>query len=380
MNTVQREYAGNPDSSSTIVPRISKPRRVRKKVTQKAEDLDSTGLTARPGKGAPKRKARNVLALSADSTGPSPKKPAVQGDTNLPGGHVYEQRPRRWRNRPPQSYLERLKRVSLTRMFVVGQVVGGTEEDPEFHFDVVGSTGNIYKVVIGKQPTCDCPDGRKGNQCKHICYVLLKALKPRPELQYQLGFVSSELREMYEGSPLSRIKATATSDQDHDGKRKPVEGDCPICFMEFEAKDETIWCKAACGNNIHKACFDQWAATSRAQGPVRCVYCRTNWKFDSDDLDIENIRKTGTIGADGYINVAERFGLSPQRVRIIFNMITTYSQWLIVHYPPMLRGGKPNFELVVIDAFKDIVGHNRELTYKMLTSAQGVNEKPSEWD
>jgi len=55
-------------------------------------------------------------------------------------------------------------------MFVVGHTVGGTEECPEITFDIVGSTGNIYKVVIGKEPFCDCPDGAKGNQCKHIVY------------------------------------------------------------------------------------------------------------------------------------------------------------------------------------------------------------------
>jgi len=74
---------------------------------------------------------------------------------------------------------------------------------------------------------------------------------------------------MYRGSPLSRVEATST--EGNQGKRKPVEGDCPICFMEFERNEEIVWCKAACGNNIHKKCFDQWAATTRQSG-VRCVY------------------------------------------------------------------------------------------------------------
>lgn len=74
---------------------------------------------------------------------------------------------------------------------------------------------------------------------------------------------------MYQGSPLSRVE-TASSEP-NDGNRKPIEGDCPICFMEFESNEELVWCKAACGNNIHKACFEQWAAASRSSG-VRCVY------------------------------------------------------------------------------------------------------------
>lgn len=102
---------------------------------------------------------------------------------------------------------------------MVGHQVGGSQEVPEISFDIVGSTGNLYKTIIGKVPSCDCPDGLKGNQCKHICYgmcsrpgalffqstptylfglfllmacqVLLHALKAPGHLQYQLAFLSS---------------------------------------------------------------------------------------------------------------------------------------------------------------------------------------------
>ena len=74
---------------------------------------------------------------------------------------------------------------------------------------------------------------------------------------------------MYQDSPLSRIEDINA--EDNDGKRKPVEGDCPVCFMEFEPKEDIVWCKAVCGNNIHKKCFEQWAATTSNKG-VRCVY------------------------------------------------------------------------------------------------------------
>ena len=83
-------------------------------------------------------------------------------------------------------------------------------------------------------------------------------------------FPRQELCEIYQGSPLSR--QPTNPDDNTAGNRKPIEDDCPICFMEFEpAKEEIVWCKAACGNNIHKPCFDKWAATQRAQG-VRCVF------------------------------------------------------------------------------------------------------------
>jgi hypothetical protein len=42
-----------------------------------------------------------------------------------------------------------------------------------------------------------------------------------------------------------------------------------------------VWCKSSCGNNMHKQCFDKWAAAKRGNGqPVTCVYCRAVWKGD----------------------------------------------------------------------------------------------------
>ncbi len=73
-------------------------------------------------------------------------------------------------------------------MFVVGHTVDGTSEVPEITFDIVGSTGNLYKTTIGKVPTCDCPDAAKGNQCKHICYG-----KPSKPLVYYLAALPHRL-------------------------------------------------------------------------------------------------------------------------------------------------------------------------------------------
>lgn len=57
-------------------------------------------------------------------------------------------------------------------------------------------------------------------------------------------------------------------------KRKEISGDCPICFTEFElGEEEIVWCRAACGNNIQKSGFEQWAKTQKeSHADVRCVY------------------------------------------------------------------------------------------------------------
>ncbi|KAJ6122472.1 hypothetical protein N7512_004937 [Penicillium capsulatum] len=277
-----------------------------------------SGFTG-PAKRQPKRKGTHAQTIPSDATcidltADEPhrvtKKPKAQTRKERNELIIPEKRARKYRNYPPQSFLARLERISYQRMFVVGHQVGGSEEAPEISFDIVGSTGNLYRTIIGKEPSCDCPDGLKGNQCKHICYVLLHALKAPSHLQYQLAFLTSELREMYQGSPLIRVKSTSTENKD--GKRKPIEGDCPVCYMEFQSHESTVWCKASCGNNVHKDCFEKWAATTRSSG-VRCVYCRTIWEFDGFSCNVDSVRTNGDIGEDGYVNVADQFGLSRER-------------------------------------------------------------------
>ena len=89
------------------------------------------------------------------------------------GEEPEERRLRRFRNKPPTSYLERLDRVRTQRMFLIARnrttSADGTHEEEVF--DIAGSTGNIYQVTINKNPDCTCPDASKGNQCKHIIYV-----------------------------------------------------------------------------------------------------------------------------------------------------------------------------------------------------------------
>ncbi|KAI4129207.1 MAG: hypothetical protein LQ338_002366 [Usnochroma carphineum] len=189
------------------------------------------------------------------------------------GSKGEEKRLRQFRKAPPQSYILKLERAvsqSTLRMFVVNRNRGGTEAIPEETVEMVGTTGNIYHVTVSQEPHCTCPDNRKGNQCKHIVYVLHNVLKAPEHLQYQLSFLSSELREIFAQAPTPVEKASGK--EEVDGKRKEIAGDCPICFMEFEPeKEEIVWCKAACGNNIHKHCFEQWAK-SQGMTKVTCVY------------------------------------------------------------------------------------------------------------
>ena len=186
----------------------------------------------------------------------------------------------------------------------------GTSDCPMETVELAGSTGNVYTVSISHVPTCTCPNFVKGNpQCKHILYVLIKMLKAPERLQYQLAFLTNELREIFDhAGPLPVEKL---DDSDKDGKRKPVEGDCPICCDDLEpAAEEIVWCRAACGNNLHKSCFDRWKASKRG-GQVTCPYCRTPWQGDANGL--KDMAKSGQMGVDGYVNVASELGISGER-------------------------------------------------------------------
>ncbi|MCJ1225447.1 hypothetical protein MMC12_002096 [Toensbergia leucococca] len=245
---------------------------------------------------------------------PAPKKQKKKAPSSG-HGQGEEKRLRMYRKHAPSSYLEKLRRATEQRMFMIDRTTGGTTEIPEETIEMVGSTGNIYSVHICQMPSCTCPDNQKGNQCKHIVYVLHNVLKAPDHLQYQLAFISSELREIFANArrPTSGV---GSSDSENPSNRKDVSGDCPICFTEFEPESEDIvWCKAACGNNIHKECFEQWAKSQKGVRELRCVFCRTPWQ--EDEASIKEVRKKGRINADGYVNVALEMGLPEERGRLI---------------------------------------------------------------
>ena len=124
-----------------------------------------------------------------------------------------------------------------------------------------------------------------------LAKILHNVLKAPEHLQYQLAFLSSvspiwvrpvdlatdenltskELHEIFAAAPAPASSETSAS-SDAPSNRKEASGDCPICFTEFEAdRDEIVWCRAKCGNNLHRDCFEQWAR-SQAGKEIRCVY------------------------------------------------------------------------------------------------------------
>ncbi|KAL2055588.1 hypothetical protein ABVK25_004396 [Lepraria finkii] len=288
-NTVRTE----PSSSQSDSPREKRAR--------------ATGATSRKGK--EKGKAIDLTAEDDAQVQSPPSKKKKKGASPREVKDE-EKRLRRFRQYAPSSYLEKLNRATTQRMFVIDRTRGGTDEIPEETIDMAGTTGNIYNITISQLPSCTCPDNQKSNQCKHIVYVLHNVLKVPEHLQYQLAFLSSELREIFAAAPTPASSETSAN-ADAPSNRKEVSGNCPICFTEFEPETEEIaWCKAACGNNLHKICFEQWAK-SQSGKELRCIYCRTPWQGDEDS--IKRIKNFGQVNGEGYVNVAGELGLSGAR-------------------------------------------------------------------
>ncbi|KAL0477728.1 RING finger and U-box domain-containing protein [Acrasis kona] len=192
-----------------------------------------------------------------------------------------------------QNVRDRLERAKGQRMFMVSRQM----KDPrEMTFAILGSVGNIYTVIINKTPHCTCPDNEKGNLCKHIIFVYLKVLRVNEgnRIVCQKHLLDSELDEIIQNAPKdpsesciaslavrNRYKQLEDGElvEGDEGKRYPLDKeDCPICYEPMTDKEEIVWCKHSCGNNMHKTCFDMWAKSKQSNGePVTCVFCRAEW-------------------------------------------------------------------------------------------------------
>ncbi|KAJ7210694.1 hypothetical protein GGX14DRAFT_624755 [Mycena pura] len=234
----------------------------------------------------------------------------------------------------PQNILDRVERVMTQRrrrFFMVDRK--RFEGELKEEFQVLGSTGNVYTVTIQRVPSCDCPDARKGNHCKHILFVYLKVLQVDQSTGYwyQKALLSNELESIFAGAPLApnalahprvrkayeraigKSKPASTPESSAPKKRLPTEDDdCAVCYekMHTVAESTLAFCES-CSNAVHGECFEQWKQTSRNKGAkVTCMYCRAEWPTAGGAGATADVaREAGTT----YVNVASVANVSPQR-------------------------------------------------------------------
>ncbi|EKM57496.1 uncharacterized protein PHACADRAFT_206397 [Phanerochaete carnosa HHB-10118-sp] len=273
--------------------------------------------------GAPGSSSNPVLLDSPPAKAPVNKRRRKAKDIDEP---VQEKRLAMMKRRCPQNIMDRLERVQTQRFFMVDRNRNGDELREEFQ--VLGSTGNVYTVVIDKIPQCSCPDSLKGNHCKHILFIFAKVLQVpyTSHAWYQKALLTSELQEVFANAPLapndmanSRVREayaratgkSATSSSSSSAKRKmpTEEDDCPVCYegMHGTAEGKLSFCET-CGNCLHKECFEQWARNKGAG--VTCPMCRTVWV--GPEVASASRSRVGAA-SEGYLNLASVAGLSPER-------------------------------------------------------------------
>ncbi|KAG5936603.1 hypothetical protein E4U59_004906 [Claviceps monticola] len=261
-----------------------------------------------------------------DYNASSPSKRKRARDDILNASPPEEKRRRRYRSHAPQAFHPVYARALSQRFYVLTRTRCDTDDCPGELFELAGSTGNVYTVKIDRMPSCSCPHALKGNQCKHIIYILARVLHAPLDLVYQLAFLSMELREIFAAAP--NTGDTSSPLDSTRGQRKAIEDDCPICFSPFDAQspESIVWCRAACGQNIHQECFEMWAKT-KTGSQVTCPFCRSAWEGDPEMvLKVERGRVTMQ---EGYLNVAEQLGMSTERVKMVAYEVTLLLQIIV---------------------------------------------------
>lgn len=278
-------------------------------------DLVDEPLTERPISKKRRKRRRNANGEDQEALGgeapvdvldsaatPSPKKRRKSKKSD----DIAEKRGARYRPIPSKDVLQRLERAFTHRLYLVDRLPQ-KEDSLEREYAVMGSGGNVYKVVIGKDPRCECADygKRGGNPCKHIFFILhrvLKVSRENPSL-WQKRLITKEVESVFGNAPSVNMDGTILADsavtekyaqirqsqeeENAEEGRRPLTDACAICMEDFNAQstEATVWCKN-CKNNLHRDCMSKWLS-ARTGGNATCPFCRGPWDEGGRTADEE---------------------------------------------------------------------------------------------
>ncbi|CAG8475192.1 8084_t:CDS:2 [Diversispora eburnea] len=298
-NNEENEAFTNINSEATpteITVKSSTGRKSKRKVEDIPSDSDNETKAQTSGR-KKARKIPNKIVETDDEDGQESK--GKKSKTN----QEEEKRLARFRFVCSSATQDRIGRAVSQRMYMINR----TEiNDLHQEFTVLGSIGNVYTVVITKVPSCSCPDFQK-----------VLRVDRRSNLIYQKALLTDELKSIFDNAAPDPTQASKKVQEQYaaiasgsqpveeaNDKRRPIDGDCPICYEPLDEKENLVWCKSGCGNNLHKDCFAQWKKSKSVYDKVTCVYCRIEWEEE----------KSGEPTNDeGYINLAEAQGMSIKR-------------------------------------------------------------------
>lgn len=285
----------------------SSTRRYRKPSTSSSSPKDSKRSSPTKGKGK-----------TADKE-TKPKKPSK---ASLERAKLEEVRKDKHFQKLDEATIKRIAKAHFERLYLIHRYREG--DDLKEAFDVCGSKGNVYKVLIDRTVSCSCVDFSLRRQvCKHLLFVYLKVLRLDSHLPVfpKTRLSAEELEEVFDqalANPVAQAMANPelrdawkkavgyTSDDESEsapgssatgtnnvpvGKRLlPEEGDvCGVCYEDLEpgCVEGLEFCLESCGRPIHTDCLETWFKT---RGFAKtCIWCRSKWHdpYESRSQDPE---------------------------------------------------------------------------------------------
>jgi len=158
-------------------------------------------------------------------------------------------------------------------------------KEKQVDFDVMGSTGNVYKVTCTSKEKwfCTCPDFEKRLQsCKHIYFVKIRVLKDIHSWDDLSRLKDLEVdKKLMIGDVLKQAyKETKNEPEKKDQeesvkvKREWIDQECIVCCEVMKKDDESnLFTCETCSNSIHGNCWKMWSKVK-----TKCVYCRSDSK------------------------------------------------------------------------------------------------------
>ncbi len=149
-----------------------------------------------------------------------------------------------------ESFRERIDRAMNQRLFLLNYI----KRENDYLFEVEGSTGKSYNVIVSEKMTCSCIDfTRRKKICKHIIFIVCKVYKIKinddnPNINILFNFENIDL--------------------DKSVMKQLAFGDCSICF---DSTDNGEKCNT-CTGVFHGECINMWLRINR-----NCPLCRSRW-------------------------------------------------------------------------------------------------------
>jgi predicted nucleic acid-binding Zn finger protein len=172
---------------------------------------------------------------------------------------------------------QRIERALNQKLCLINQ----EKRNDEIEYSIMGTTGNIYSIIINKRDIwkCSCPDylNRK-RDCKHILFLQMKVLnssKWNEISKYNLSdlWIEKDLKQKYE----TKKRKLCTKEEEINKKDLRKNDNCGICFELINEEDNIFGCPF-CKNILHQFCWNQWLKVNNS-----CVFCRKKQKISSKE-------------------------------------------------------------------------------------------------